>query len=130
MQSILVAPKNLFQMIEKRITEQPDLLRIHHWHELPSGNEALVMDQIMEDDTAHCLVGWIVYFTPRAAEFERLRKDVDVYANEILVNSGRKPIPHAIFNSDEESVRKIVARRAEQERVEEALASQYNGVLN
>lgn len=130
MQSILVAPKNLFQLIEAAITARPERLQLHHWHQLPNGNEALVQDQIMDEDTAHCLAGFIVAFTNRGAEFERLRHDVDIYANEILVSSGRKPIPLAIFNSDEESVIRIVKRRAEAERIQEALDSQYSGVLN
>jgi hypothetical protein len=130
MYSILTAPKDLFQKIEKAITDNPDLLRMHHFHELPNGAEALVRDQIDDPDTSHCLAGFIVYFTPRAVEFERLRHDVDEFANEILRGSGRKPIPNAIFNSDEESVIRIVKRRADAERMAEALGSQYNGVLN
>jgi hypothetical protein len=130
MYSILTAPKDLFQKIEKIVTERPELLKVHNFHELPNGTEALVMDQIMDEDTAHCLAGFVVALTPRGAEFERLRHDVDDFANEILRGSGRKPIPKAIFNSDEESMLKIVKRRAEAERMQAALESQYKGVTN
>ena|SRR5690348_4724630 len=118
MNSILKTPRNIFQMIEEIVTARPELLKTYHWHELPNGREAYVQDQIMDRDTAHCLAGWIVALTPRAAEFERLREDVDTYANEILVNSGRKPIPVAIFMEldDSETALKIIRKRANEER--------------
>lgn len=117
MNTLLIAPNNLFQLIESTVTQNPELLKAHNWHELPNAREALVDDQIMDSDTAHCLAGWVVYFTPNAAKAERLRHDVDVFANEILVNSGRKPIPLAIYHSDEESMLKIIKRRAVQEQL-------------
>lgn len=116
MLSLLTAPKNLFQIIEAIVTQRPELLKSHHWHEMASGREAFTEEQILDTDTAHCLAGWLVALTSRGAEFERIRQDVDVYANEILVNSGYPPIPMAIFHSDEESMLKIIKMRAKKER--------------
>ncbi len=116
MLSLLTAPKNLFQIIEAIVEARPELLKAHHWHEMASGREAFVEEQIMDTDTAHCAAGWIVALTSRGAEFERIRQDVDVYANEILVNSGYPPIPMAIYHSDEESMLKIIKMRAKKER--------------
>src|SRR5688572_21310457 len=118
MNSLLVAPHNLFQLIEMSVTARPELLKAFHWHELASGKEAFVEDQILDEDTAHCLAGWIVSLTPNAARFERIRQDVDTYANEILVNSGRKPIPVAIFNGEEEDMLKVIRMRARAEEKE------------
>lgn len=116
MLSLLVAPKNVFQIIEAIVTARPELLKVHHWHELANGREAFTEDQIMDTDTAHCLAGWIVALTSRGAEFERIRQDVDVYANEILVNSGHPPIPKAIYYGEEEDMMKIIKMRAAKER--------------
>ena len=117
MKSLLIAPHNLFQLIESAVTANPELLKVHEWHELPNGREAYTEEQIMDCDTAHDLAGWVVFFTPNAARFERIRLDVDDYANEILVNSGRKPIPLGIHHAgDVESALKIIQMRANQER--------------
>lgn len=121
MNYLLHCPDDLFQLIEATVTENPKLLSCHNWHELANGREALVEDQIMEPDTSHCLAGMIVYFTPNAAKAERLRHDVDVFANEILINSGRKPIPLAIFKEDEETALKIIKMRANSERLSQHL---------
>lgn len=113
MKSLLKAPSNLFQMIEKVITENPHLLKPSDWHTLPNGREAFTEEQILDEDTAHCLAGFVVALTPNAAKAERLRVDVDDFANEILINSGRKPIPLAIFHDeDPETALKIVKLRA------------------
>jgi hypothetical protein len=70
----------------------------------------------------------IVKLTPRAAQYERLRIDVDDYANDILKMNGRRPIPLAIHHSDVESMLKVIRMRAAEERVEEARnpKSRYN----
>lgn len=113
MKSLLKAPINLFQMIEKIITENPDLFKSSDWHTLPNGREAFTEEQILDEDTAHDLAGFIVALTPNAAKAERLRVDVDDFANEILTNSCRKPIPLAIYHDeDPETVLKIVRMRA------------------
>lgn len=117
MKSLLKCPTNLFQMIEQIITEKPQLLQIGDWHTLPNGREAFTEEQILEEDTAHCLAGFVVALTANAAKAERLRIDVDEYANEILVNSGRMPIPLAIYKEDEETLRRIIKRRAQDERI-------------
>lgn len=113
---LLKTPNNLFQQIEAIITERPELLQLHHYHELASGREAFTEEQILESDTAHCLAGFIVALTPKAAGYEHMREDVDVFANEILKSNGRLPIPMAIFNSDVASVAIIVKGRASEER--------------
>lgn len=116
MNSLLICPPNLFQMIEAAITEKPELLSAFNWHELPNGREAYTDEQITAPNTKHCLAGFIVAFTPNAAKFEKIREDVDVYANEILVASGRLPIPLAIYMDDEETMRKIIRGRCAEER--------------
>jgi hypothetical protein len=45
-----------------------------------------------------------------------MRVDVDDYANEILVASGRLPIPLAIYHDNEETARKIIRGRCAEER--------------
>lgn len=104
-------------MIEKIITENPKLLKAGDWHTLANGREAFTEEQILEENTAHCLAGWLVALTPNAAKAERIRMDVDEFANEILVNSGRQPIPLAIYMEEEESMIKIIRRRASDERI-------------
>ncbi len=70
----------------------------------------------MDPETSHCLAGFVVALTPKAAGYEHLREDVDVFANEILRANSRLPIPLAIFTSDDESVKIVVAGRASEER--------------
>ena len=130
MQSSLVAPRDLFRRMHKMLTENPSMLSQHHYHEMSNGTEALTPDQILATTAKHCIAGLIVALTPNAAKFERLREDVDTYANEILVNSRRKPLPMAIIHGDEESARRIIARRAEQEEMDEARMAQYLEVFN
>lgn len=116
MNSLLKAPDNIFQMIEEIITKNPNLLKPGDWHTLPNGREAFTEEQILDEDTAHCLAGFIVALTPNAAKAERIRLDVDEFANEILVNSGRLPIPLAIYMEEEETLIKILKGRAAEER--------------
>mgnify|MGYP001580514334 CR=1 FL=1 len=116
MNSLLQAPPNLFQMIEIIITEKPELLSMHNWHELANGREAFTEDQVMEPDCKHCLAGWIVVLTPNGPKFGSRRQDIDEYANEILVASGRLPIPLAIYMDDEETAIKIIKGRSAFER--------------
>jgi hypothetical protein len=116
MKSLLKTPPNLFQLIEKAHAENPNFLKPGDWHTLWNNREAFTEEQIMDPDTSHCLAGAIVYFTPNAAKAERLRVDVDEFANEILVNSGRKPIPLAIFHDeDPETALRVIRNRAAQE---------------
>jgi hypothetical protein len=114
--SLLKFPKNGFQLIEDRILANPKMLNAGHYHTLPYGTEATTEEDIMKPYTAHCLFGWVVAVTPRAAAYERNREDVLEYANQILIDSGRLPIPMAIAFSDEESMRKVVRGRASEER--------------
>ncbi len=126
---LLITPDNLFQLIETAVTKRPELLVDSNWHEsLKKGQEVFTEDQILDKDTAHDLAGWIVKLTPRAAQYERLRVDVDDYANDILKMNGRRPIPLAIHHSDVESMLKVIRMRAAEERVEEARnpKSRYN----
>jgi hypothetical protein len=122
MNSLLQAPSNLFQMIEAIITEKPELLSQWNWHELSNGREAFTEDQVMEEDCKHCLAGFIVTLTPNGPKFGSRRQDIDEYANEILVASGRQPIPLAIYMEDEETAKKIIMRRAEDERLKSYLS--------
>jgi hypothetical protein len=126
MQSLLQTPDNLFQLIEAIVTQDPTLLSSFHWHELPNGREAFTEEQVMEPDTKHCLAGFIVALTPNGPKFGSRRQDVDVYANEILVASGRLPIPLAIYMEDEETLTKILKGRAAEERAKAYLAPQFN----
>jgi hypothetical protein len=114
--TILTIPDNLFQQIEEIVTKNPKLFKTHHWHELANGKEANTPDQIMAEGTAHDIAGWIVRLTNSGPKFERLREDVDNYANEILVANGREPIPMAIFMENEETQLKIIKGRASRER--------------
>lgn len=116
MNTLLKCPPDLFQQIEARIKDKPELLSAFHYHELTSGREAFTEEQILEADTKHCLAGWVVALTPKAAHYEHMREDVDVFANEILVSNGRLPIPMAIYHSDEDSMRKVIAGRCSEER--------------
>ncbi len=113
---LLKTPNNLFQLIEKAITERPELLSAFHWHELSNGREAYTEEQILEEDTKHCLAGFIVALTPKAAGYEHLREDVDTFANEILRANGRLPIPNGIFTADEPSMERVIRGRASEER--------------
>ncbi len=113
---LLKTPNNLFQLIEKAITDRPELLDAFNWHELPNGREAYTEEQILDEDTKHCLAGWIIALTPKAAGYEHLREDVDTFANEILRANGRLPIPNGIFTSCEESMKLVIAGRAAEER--------------
>lgn len=126
MNSLIQAPPNLFQMIEAIITEKPELLSSHHWHELSNGREAFTEEQIMEPDTKHCLAGFVVVLTPNAPKFGSRRQDIDEYANEILVSSGRLPIPLAIYMEDEETLKKIAKGRAAEERSKAYLVPSSN----
>jgi hypothetical protein len=128
MNSLIQTPSNLFQMIEAIITETPELLSMHNWHELANGKEAFTEDQIAESDTKHCLAGWIIALTPNAPRFgiSSRRLDFDKYANEILKLSGRLPIPLAIYTEDEATARKIVAGRAAEERAKAYLVPASN----
>ncbi len=116
MNPLLKCPNDLFQQIERIITERPELLSQFHFHELASGREAYTEEQILEEDTKHCLAGFIVALTPKAAGYEHLREDVDTFANEILRSNGRLPIPSSIFYADEDSARKIILGRSAEER--------------
>lgn len=103
-------------MIEAIITEKPELLSMFNWHELANGREAFTEEQITESDCKHCLAGFIQVLTPNGPKYSSRRSDIDVFANEILVSSGRLPIPLAIYMEDEETARKIIAGRAAEER--------------
>lgn len=116
--TILITPKDLFQQIEEIVTTNPKLHKTYHWHEMANGKEANTPDQITADGTAHSLAGWIVRLTQNAPRFERLREDVDNYANEILQLNDREPIPLAIYMGDEETELKIIRGRAAREREE------------
>lgn len=80
------------------------------------GTEALTEQDIMLPYTAHCITGWVIAITPRAAAYERMREDVVEYANEILRASGRLPIPWGIIFSDEESMKIFIRGRSAEER--------------
>jgi hypothetical protein len=108
----LKLPKGAWTKIEAAITANPDRLKAGDWHTLKNGEEALTPDEIAKDTTAHCLSGWVVAMTPKAAGLERLRLDVDAFANEILVNSGQAPIPRAIIHGTEEDMLKIIKLRS------------------
>ncbi len=114
--SLFKFPKNGFTQIAERITQNPKLLKADDYHSLTYGTEALTEEEIMRPYTAHCLIGWVIAITPRAAAYERMREDVVEFANEILVQNGRLPIPLGIVFSDEESMRKIVLGRAAEEK--------------
>lgn len=114
--SLFKFPRDGFTQIAERITQNPKLLKTDDYHSLPHGTEAMTEEEIMRPYTAHCLIGWIIAITPRAAAYERMREDVVEFANEILVQSGRLPIPMGIVFSDEESMRKVVLGRAAEER--------------
>lgn len=125
MRSLLKAPPRLFSMIESIVEQKykPDsefpygyVFSERHWHELMSGKEAFTPDQIQDEDSKHCCAGWIVALTPNASNYEKIRIDVDNYANEILVASGRAPIPLAIYHGEIEDWLKIIKMRARQER--------------
>jgi hypothetical protein len=94
-------PDDLFQQIEERVLRRPELLSMDEYHTLPDGSEA----------------GWIIALTPKAPEFERLRDNVDDFANEILVANGRLPIPFGIFYGDNASGLKLIRGRAAEERL-------------
>lgn len=113
---MLKAPSDLFCRIEARLKENPELLTLDEYHLMPDGDEAFLEPDIMHYKTAHCLAGWIIAMTPNAARLERMRTDVDEYAQQILVASGRPRIPTAILFSDAESVLKIIRGRAAEER--------------
>lgn len=118
MQSVLKAPPDLFQQISARVKERPELLITTNWHELPNGREAFTVDQITDEDTRHCLAGFVVLLTPGAVKHERMRIDVDEYANEILISSGRLPLPISIYLDDDiRTLERILGGRSSEERV-------------
>lgn len=114
--SLFKFPKDGFCQIEAKVLANPKLLKHDHYHTLPYGTEALTEEQILQPYTAHCLIGWVITVTPRAAAYERMRTDVVEFANEILTQSGRLPIPMGIVFSDEESMLKVIRGRAAEER--------------
>ncbi len=126
MNSLLQAPANLFQMIETIILEKPELLSSFQWHEMANGREGFTEEQIMEPDCKHCLAGWIQVLTPNGPKYSSRRADIDEFANEILVASGRLPIPLAIYMEDEETLTKIVRGRAAEERAKAYLVPSSN----
>lgn len=113
-------PDNLFCLIEAAVLRQPSLLKQGHWHTRKDGSEATLWNEILDKNTAHCLMGWIVAMTPGAARGERCRLDVDEYAQELLVASGRMPIPSVFRWEDEVNAMKIIRGRAAEERALEA----------
>ena len=115
--SLFKFPKDGWQQIEKIVLENPKLLRHDHYHTLPHGTEALTEEEIMKPYTAHCLFGWVIAITPRAAAYERQRIEVIDYANEILVQNGQLPLPLSLAFYDEESMLKIIRGRAPFERI-------------
>lgn len=122
---LFITPDDLFQQIEKIVTKNPDRLRAFNYHELPNGREAFTEDQILDPKTCHCLAGFIIALTPQAAKYSYMwtvgaNDQTLETVNRILVDNGRKPIPMAIFFSDEESMLKVIRMRAAEERVEEA----------
>jgi hypothetical protein len=110
-------PDDLFQQIEERVLRRPELLSMDEYHTLPDGSEAFSPRDIVNHRTAHCVAGWIIALTPKAPEFERLRDNVDDFANEILVANGRLPIPFGIFYGDNASGLKLIRGRAAEERL-------------
>lgn len=114
--SLFKFPRDGWTQIEARITENPKLLNAGQYHALTYGTEALTEEEIMRPYTQHCLTGWVIAITPRAAAYERMREDVVEFANEILVSNGRLPIPWGIVFSEEDSMRIFVAGRAAEER--------------
>lgn len=114
--NLLETPPNLFQQIEAAIIKNPKRLSTFHWHELPNGKEAYDPEDIRGRRTLHDLAGWIVALTPNGPRFERLREDVNEYANDILRSNGREPLPWGIHFADEESQWKVIRKRAAEER--------------
>ena len=123
--SLFRFPKNGFQQIAEKITANPNLFKPDDWHTLSNGHEAMGEDEILRPYTAHCLAGWIIAITPRAAAYEMANEfdgeDVDDFANRILKQNGRKPIPKAIFHSEEESMKRILFKRAKEEEYQNIL---------
>jgi hypothetical protein len=119
--TLLITPDNLFQQLETIVTKKPELLRAGNYHQTQKGLEAFTEEQILDKSTSHCLAGWVIALTPNAPRFEHMRLDVDDFANEILRMNDRRPVPLAIYHSDEESMLKIIKMRAAEERVERAL---------
>lgn len=122
---LFITPDDLFIQIEAAITKHPERLKAFHFHELVNGAEAFTEEQILDKKTSHCLVGWIIAMTPRAAHFEMSQypnHTADDFANRILKMNGRKPIPMGIIHSDEESMLKVIKMRATEERVSAAMA--------
>jgi hypothetical protein len=109
-------PPDLFQQIEARVLRHPELLDMGEYHLLPDGTEAMSPRDIVNHRTAHCLQGWIIALTPKAPDYERLRDDVDDFANDILKANGRLPIPFGIIYGERESALRVIRGRAAEER--------------
>ena len=113
---MLTPPKDIFCQIEAIVTADPSRLDMGHYHTMPDGSEAFAEVDILSPRTNHCLVGWVIALTPRAARFERGREEVVEFANEILRNGDRPALPWGIIMSDEASALKVIKGRAAEER--------------
>lgn len=114
------APADLFQRIEKKILASPWRLKLEHWHERQNV-EATEASDILASDCAHCLVGWVIAETPGAAQAEARREksgcDPLTFANDILTDAGRHPIPAMMpFEDSEVRIIKFIRGRAAEER--------------
>lgn len=119
-------PVDLFRKLEAIVMRDPSRLDLLHYHSC-NGREVTDGDQIMSASTSHCLLGWVIALTPGAARVEARREaagcDPVDFANDILVSSGRLPVPLAIPFSDEVSAIKFIRGRAAEERQQELLVS-------
>lgn len=113
--SLFKFPKNGWQLIAYKIEKNPNLLKAGDWHTMSNGTEAMTPEEILRPYTAHCLAGWVIAITPRAAEYEMLREEVPEYANRILSENGRKPIPNTFFYLEEDEMLALIKRRAAEE---------------
>ncbi len=119
-------PADLFRKIEATVLRDPSRLNLDDYHTL-NGREVVDPDHILSAHCQHCLIGFIVALTPGAARMESRRNEhgcdpVD-FANDILVESGRLPVPLAIPFSDYASVIKFIRGRAAEERQQELLVT-------
>ena len=114
--SLFKFPSDGFQQIEAIVTKNPKLLLAGDWHTLPNGKEAFTAEEIMRPHTKHCLMGFIIKVTPKAAEYEMLREEVDEFANSILLANGHNPIPRAIIFGEEADMLRTIVLRANAER--------------
>lgn len=119
-------PPDLFRKLESIVAKTPSRLDLTHYHSI-NQREVTDADQILSAHVNHCLIGWVIALTPGAARMEARREasgcDPIEFANDILVSSGRLPIPLAIPFSDEVSAIKFIRGRAAEERQQELLVS-------